>query len=101
MAPMMFFFIAHGLRRRSTSRTCAKVPKSSSRCGPAKKGRKHSTCDCARQAVEKGVFNSLRPSLLSLPRRERRLGTKPVFTQGVESLPIALLGFPGFFNTLL
>src|SRR5712664_2100623 len=24
------------------------------------------------------------PSLLSLPRRERSLGTKPVFTQGVE-----------------
>ena len=38
---------------------------------------------------------------VSLPRRERRLGRKPVFTQGVESLPIAILGFPGFFNTLL
>src|SRR5229473_7634045 len=36
------------------------------------------------QAVEKR-FQQPAPSLLSLPRRERSLGTKPVFTQGVES----------------
>ena len=41
------------------------------------------------------------PSLLSLPRRERSLGTKPVFTQGVENLLIAIIGFPELFNTLL
>jgi hypothetical protein len=30
-------------------------------------------------------FQQPAPSLLSVPRRERSLGTKPVFTQGVRA----------------
>src|SRR5579863_8688119 len=56
--------------------------------------------DRPRQAVEKR-FQQPAPSLLSLPRRERSLGTKPVFTQGVESKSQDISIVWGFLNTLL
>src|SRR5713101_9844925 len=52
------------------------------------------------RSVEKW-FQQPAPSLLSLPRRERSLGTKPVFTQGVESERHLISIFWGFLNTLL
>src|SRR5579863_4423290 len=56
--------------------------------------------DRPRQAVEKR-FQQPAPSLLSLPRRERSLGRKPVFTQGVDGKSEIRRLFEGFFNTLL
>src|SRR5712692_2217909 len=50
------------------------------------------------QAVETR-FQQPAPSLLSLPRRERSLGTKPVFTQGVESESQIISIFFGSFST--
>src|SRR5713226_3280169 len=40
------------------------------------------------------------PSVLSLPRRERSLGTKPVFTQGVENESQVISIFEGFSTPL-
>ena len=43
------------------------------------------TADTVTTRLLKRRFQQPAPSLLSLPRLERSLGTKPVFTQGVES----------------
>ena len=52
------------------------------------------------QAVEKWLQQPA-PSLLSLPRRARSLGRKPVFTPGVDGKSETRRLLEGFFNTLL
>jgi hypothetical protein len=58
--------------------------------------RPHSICRAAPGCARRGLL-----SQAPLPRRERSLGTKPVFTQGVESEGHLISIFWKFLSTLL